>query len=68
MLSFFIQLTTCVDNEHALNGDCRNVDALISAKQRPDANLAEETERCWIEIVDRKFMFDRMEQEVCSDL
>ena len=42
----------------------RNIDALVSAKQRPDANIGEEADRLWAEIIDRYFLFERVEVEV----
>lgn len=39
---------------------------MISLKQVEDTQLGDETGRYWQEILDRSYIFDRPDREVCS--
>ncbi|XP_039172492.1 insulin-degrading enzyme-like 1, peroxisomal [Eucalyptus grandis] len=43
-----------------------HLNTLIESKMEKDKNLWEESERHWKEIIDRTFLFDRIETEVAA--
>ena len=45
---------------------CVQVKSVITGKQVEDTQLGDETNRFWLEIVDRLYVFDRQEREVGS--
>ncbi len=45
----------------------RQVSAMITLKSCQDNNMAEEAQRNWLEIVDRRYVFDRLARQVRDD-